>query len=88
MELLERLEKYLADVMCVKYNGIIDYTVEPDKEYYELRWQLNPDDNTRSLILQGQFSSEEAFGDYVIREIKTKRFHLYKNFRVIKVNEN
>jgi len=84
MELLERIKKYLADVMCVEYTGILKYTQDPDLEQYTLIWPLNPDDN-RPLIIMGQFENEDKFYDYIIKEIKTKRFFLYKNFRAYKI---
>jgi hypothetical protein len=84
MELKERIKKYLADVLCVEYTGQLDYTRNLEAEEFTLSWQLNPDDN-RPLILQGQFPNEDAFYEYIVREIKTKRFHLYKNFRAYKL---
>lgn len=84
MELIERIHKYLNEVLCVEYTGKMTYRVNLETEEYTLEWPLNPVDN-RPLVLMGQFNSEEDFYNYIIKEIKTKRFFLYKNFNAIKV---
>ena len=84
MELIERIHKYLNEVLCVEYTGKMTYRVNLETEEHTLEWPLNPVDN-RPLVLMGQFNSEEDFYNYIIKEIKTKRFFLYKNFNAIKV---
>lgn len=90
MELIEKIKKYLRDQFCVEYTGklnlIVDVYTEEEEGLivYTLKWPLNPDD-PRPLILEGQFRNEDEFFEYIKKQIKTKRFFLYKNFRVIKV---
>lgn len=84
MGLLEKLNKYLEEVLCVQYTGTLLYFHQEDSDEYKLTWPLNPDDN-RPLVLMGQFDSEDDFYKYIIKEIKNKRFHLFKNFRAYRV---
>jgi len=89
MELIEKIKQYLIDQFCVEYTGSLKLEVEPEEGteyfYYTLKWPLNPDDRRNPLTLSGQFLDEDKFFEYIKKQIKTKRFFLYKNFRVIKV---
>lgn len=87
MELIERIKKYLADQFCVEYTGQMKLTVDNSLEEYKeytLEWPLNPD-SPLPLILYGQFKDESSFFEFIKKEIKTKRFFLYKNFRAYKL---
>ena len=91
MELIERIKEYLKCQFKVEYTGKMELKTEydedePDYVNYTLLWPLNPD-SPLPLILMGQFKDEEDFFEYIKKEIKTKRFFLYKNFRLYKVNE-
>ena len=94
MGLIERIHKYLNEVLCIEYTGKLQFEVDynfgdaPDLADYYLEWPLNPDDYRNPMILMGQFRSEDEFYDYIIKEIKAKRFYLYKNFRAIKLPIN
>lgn len=84
MELVERILQHLRDQYCVEYTGKLTYRTRPEAEEYVLEWPLNPVDE-RPLMLMGQFNSEEDFFNYIKKEIKTKRFFLYKNFIAYKL---
>ena len=88
MELIEKIKQYLRDEFCVEYTGKLQLRMEDDGDgytFYTLDWPLNPDDIGNPMRLAGQFINDDKFFDYIKKEIKDKRFFLYKNFRVIKV---
>lgn len=92
MELIERINEYLNKQFCVEYTGKMQLKVEAEDDsdffFYTLEWPLNPDDQRNPLTLAGQFLNDDDFFEYIKKQIKNKRFFLYKNFRVIKVPAN
>lgn len=87
MELITRINEFLRTCLKVEYTGKMTYTVEPDSDlfYYELHFPLNPDLTRLPLILSGQFNNEDEFYNFIIKELKAKRIHLYENFRAYKL---
>lgn len=89
MELIDRINQYLNKTLCLEYTGKMTYKIDYDDDanlsYYTLLWPLNPDDTFRPLTLAGQFANEDAFYNYIIKEIKAKRFYIFKNFRAYKL---
>lgn len=78
--LVDRVNEYLATKFDVKYTGNLDYTVVPgeDTNYYKLSWGLNQE--TYPFIMQGDFTNENVFYDYVVKQILITKFFETKRF--------
>ncbi len=74
--LIERVLSYLECKFEVKYTGKMAYETDDTIDYHKLTWYLNQQD--QPAIMQGEFEDEDAFFEYVKKEIGVRRFHQVK----------
>lgn len=71
-----KVREHICSKYCLEYLGKLDYTT--DANYYKLTWGLNHE--TYPFVMQGEFVDEDAFYDYVVKQIAITRFYETKRF--------
>ena len=82
--IIEALNKYLMDTFCVYYDK--GYKLYKNGNIYTLYLNMNNPD--RPIITAGEFESDEAFTDYLIKDMRRRGLFRNEYFTKYRVDED